>query len=133
MNNITTSFIREVLAGNLSDFAALARSNRHTPREILVEPLKNWCGRCIAQANFAYQILAIDADEYTFIRDIVNDLTCDLLRLRRVYRATNYICGQDGAIKAAANDVGERIGWLSVACTSLRDATQTVQAPSTSC
>lgn len=105
MDSITAYDIRRVLASNLQTFAASASRLRSHPTKIAsITGFQTHADRCVANITFAFQIHAIDADTCISLRDIIEAVTLDTRRLRRIATAKNYICGQDSAISAAAVD-----------------------------
>lgn len=125
---LTVHNTRRVLASNLRTFAAYASHLRHNPRQIAVSVIDRHATQCIANANFCFQIYAIDGDAYAKIRDIITDITVDIRRLRKVAKATNYICGQDAAISAARLDAAYQINRLWEVINFYNDEAQATSA-----
>ena len=128
MDSINAYDIRRVLASNLRGFASRASHCSHNPRQIKICSLDKDASECIANANFCFQIYAIDGDAYSKIRDTITALFVDICRLRKVYNAKNYICGQDGAIAAAKADAVSQINRLWEVINFYNDEPQTTTA-----
>jgi hypothetical protein len=106
--------VRTILASNFETLTSNACHYRNFPHQIGVTQLDNQTLARISQANFAFQIGAIDAHDYGRIRDLTNDVTNAVKRLRKVYNADNYLCGQAQAISAAKDDVTNAIASLNL-------------------
>jgi len=106
--------VRNILASNFETLTSNACHYRNFPRQISVTALASRELACLSQANFAFQIGAIDANDYCRIRDLTNDLTTALKKLRKVYNADNYLSGQCMAITRAKGDVSGAIGLLNL-------------------
>jgi hypothetical protein len=123
MDSITIARIRNHLSGNLCGFAASASHWQSFPRQIKPQAVKEAAARCVAHANFAYGIGAIDAHDFGLLRDIVEDcVALNALRLRRVYNNPEVI---PGAIAAACSDLGTDVARLRNACRALRNESAT--------
>lgn len=109
---LTVHNIRRTLASNLRTFASRASDCSHNPHQIEIRSLDNHASRCIANANFCFQIYAIDCDAYSKIHDILHDSLERLRDLRKVYNAKNYICGQDRAIGGAKTALIEQVNRI---------------------
>jgi hypothetical protein len=112
MQQTTAQNVRRILASNFSTLTSYACHYRNFPRQISVTALASKELACLSQANFAFQIYAITAEDYCRIRDLTNDVTTALKRLRKVYNADNYLSGQCMAITRAKGDVGGAINLL---------------------
>ena len=106
--------VRKILASNFDVLTSNACHYRNFPRQISVTRMEDHTVARISQANFAFQIGAIDANDYCRIRDLTSDLTNAVKRLRKVYNADNYLCGQAQAISAAKDDVTNAIASLNL-------------------
>jgi hypothetical protein len=125
MEHTTAYDIRRVLASNLKTFAESASRLRSHPTKIAsITGFQTHADRCVANITFAFQIHAIDADTCISLRDIIEAVTLDTRRLRRIATAKNYICGQDSAISAAAVDAEVNTNLLWRAIDLLKDEEQ---------
>lgn len=125
MDSITALTIRSVLASNLRDFASRASHCSHNPRQIEIRSLEKHAAQCTANANFCFQINAIDGDSYSKIRDLINDGLNGLRLLRKVYNAKNYICGQDRATEDAKAALVRQVNRLRDAINFITDEAKT--------
>lgn len=90
---LTVCNIWRTLAGNIRDFASRASHCSHNPRQIEIRSLEKHADQCIANANFCFQITAIDGDSYSKIRELIHD-TIDALRLlRRAHEGKDHLIG----------------------------------------
>lgn len=102
MDSINAYNIRRVLASNIRGFASRASHCSHNPRQIEIRSLEKHASQCIANANFCFQIYAIDGDAYSKIRDLIHD-TLDGLRLvRRAHEGKDHLIGCELANAKAA-------------------------------
>ena len=93
MDSITAHNVRIVLASNLRDFASRASHCSHHPRQIEIRSLEKHASQCIANANFCFQIHAIDGDNYAFIRDLIHDSLDGLRLVRRAHEGKDHLIG----------------------------------------
>lgn len=90
---LTVYNIRRTLAGNIRCFASRASHCSHNPRQIEIRSLEKHASQCIANANFCFQIYAIDGDSYSKIRDLIHDTLDGLRLLRRAHEGKNHLIG----------------------------------------
>lgn len=86
MDSNTAHNIRRVLASNLLTFAARCRNARSQPFSYSIESLQNYCSRCVGEANFCFQIDALDADSYIATRNAIMDLTAAVIAVRKAVK-----------------------------------------------
>jgi Na+-translocating ferredoxin:NAD+ oxidoreductase RnfC subunit len=101
MDRNITNDIRRILASNFDTMLAHACRCHNFPRQIKVQAFQRHADRSISQANFAFQIDAIDANTYCYLRNCANNVTDAITKLRKIYNAKNFMCGQAQAIAAA--------------------------------
>jgi hypothetical protein len=106
--------VRKILASNFETLTSNACHYRNFPRQISVTRIDDHTVARISQANFAFQIGAIDDHDYGRIRHLTIELTTAVKYLRKVYNADNYLCGQAQAISAAKDDVTNAIASLNL-------------------
>jgi hypothetical protein len=101
MDRTTTNDIRRILASNFDTMLAHACRSHNFPHQIKVERFQLHAERCISQANFAFQIDAIEANTYCNLRTSASNVTDAVTNLRKIYNAKNFVCGKEQAIVAA--------------------------------
>lgn len=90
---LTVYNISRTLAGNIRGFASRASHCSHNPRQIEIRSLEKHASQCIANANFCFQIYAIDGDSYSKIRDLIHDTLDGLRLLRRAHEGKDHLIG----------------------------------------
>ena len=111
--------IHKILAGNFNVFTSYALVASDNPNKIRADSAKRKATEIISQANFAFQIGAIEAAEYCVLRDFVGDVRDNVLALRKVYSAKNYISGHAAAIANANANVTRAVVALDRYCAHL--------------
>lgn len=100
MESNTAYDIRRVLASNLKTFAEACSSHRRDPIRFDVESLRRVCERWKGQANFCFQIGAIDASTYNALASIITELTESIIAIRAAVKQTSdYRKAADAATK----------------------------------
>jgi hypothetical protein len=128
MQQTTAQNVHKILASNFNALTSYAFHYSHFPSKIKVGTLASKELACLSQANFAFQIYAITAEDYCRIRDLTNDVTNAVKRLRKVYNADNYLCGQAQAISAAKSDVTKAIMSLTLCLNQIQNGVTTTTA-----
>ena len=130
MDRNTTRNIRNILASNFGALTSAAMHGGNFPRQIKVERLERTEVACITTANFAYQIGAIDAQTYSNLRTLVQDVTDSVKNFRRNHSTKNSPCGNSSAIFTSRLAIKERVFSLRAALDQMKhdDASTAVNA-----
>ena len=121
------STVLTVLVGEIRIFAAKCHLCASQPRKIKNTLLRSNLDRFKAVVLFNQSIASISVSSSCNLTSSAASAFDALLRLRKVYTAKNYICGQDHAIAEARNDVGQWIKRLDGISTELARAAKWIE------
>ncbi len=113
MDFTNVRYVRKVLAANFGLLIENAHNYRKSPRKISITAQHSRENACLSQANFAFQIGAIEAQQYCDIRDRTMKVTDAIKELRNVNDSDNYLCGQVAAIARQQAELKTAIANLS--------------------